>query len=115
MRAISSSPALAVLPTLAAAGAFGLVLLASTSHAQTVPATNTQAALINPPPAKLPAVAEDNSIRPFRVHVSEEALVDLRRRIGVTRWTDRDHKLIYFHEVDKGGHFYGVGTAGTLQ
>lgn len=34
--------------------------------------------------------AEDNAIRPFRVHVSQEAIVDLRRRIAATRWTDKE-------------------------
>ncbi|HEY6175175.1 MAG TPA: epoxide hydrolase N-terminal domain-containing protein, partial [Kofleriaceae bacterium] len=30
------------------------------------------------------------AIRPFRVHVSDSALVDLRRRIAATRWPDRE-------------------------
>ncbi|MBG1265626.1 epoxide hydrolase [Nostoc sp. WHI] len=33
---------------------------------------------------------EDNAIRPFRVHVPQEALVDLRRRIAATRWPDKE-------------------------
>ncbi|MBD1899456.1 epoxide hydrolase [Trichocoleus sp. DQ-A3] len=33
---------------------------------------------------------EDNAIRPFRVHVPQEALVDLRRRIAATRWSDKE-------------------------
>src|SRR5438105_2987008 len=36
------------------------------------------------------AVAEDTAIRPFRINVSEEALVDLRRRIAATRWPERE-------------------------
>jgi pimeloyl-ACP methyl ester carboxylesterase len=40
--------------------------------------------------SKAQAAAEDNAIRPFRVHVLEEALVDLRRRIAATRWPDRE-------------------------
>jgi pimeloyl-ACP methyl ester carboxylesterase len=36
------------------------------------------------------AVAEDTAIRPFRVDVPEEALVDLRRRIAATRWPERE-------------------------
>jgi pimeloyl-ACP methyl ester carboxylesterase len=36
------------------------------------------------------AVAEHNSIRPFRINVPEEALVDLRRRVMATRWPDRE-------------------------
>src|SRR5262245_32004899 len=34
--------------------------------------------------------AEDNAIRPFRVNIPEEALVDLRRRIQATRWPDKE-------------------------
>src|SRR3979411_1299662 len=36
------------------------------------------------------AVAEDIAIRPFRIDVPEEALVDLRRRIAATRWPERE-------------------------
>src|SRR5256885_17007709 len=36
------------------------------------------------------AVAEDTAIRPFRVDVPEEALVDLRRRIAATHWPERE-------------------------
>jgi pimeloyl-ACP methyl ester carboxylesterase len=32
------------------------------------------------------AAAEDGAIRPFRVNVPEEQLVDLRRRVAATRW-----------------------------
>src|SRR5258708_10441698 len=36
-----------------------------------------------------PAAAGDD-IRPFRINVPEEALVDLRSRINATRWPDRE-------------------------
>jgi pimeloyl-ACP methyl ester carboxylesterase len=36
------------------------------------------------------AVAEDTSIRPFHVNISEEALVDLRRRIAATNWPEKE-------------------------
>ena len=36
-----------------------------------------------------PAAASD-AIRPFRVNVPEEQLIDLRRRISMTRWPDRE-------------------------
>ncbi len=36
-----------------------------------------------------PGVDKD-AIRPFRANVPEEALVDLRRRIGATRWPDKE-------------------------
>jgi pimeloyl-ACP methyl ester carboxylesterase len=41
-------------------------------------------------PAQARAAAEDDAIRPFRVTIPEEALVDLRRRIAATRWPDRE-------------------------
>ena len=34
--------------------------------------------------------ADDASIRPFHIHVPEEALVDLRRRLAATRWPSRE-------------------------
>ncbi|BAY49402.1 haloalkane dehalogenase 2 [Scytonema sp. HK-05] len=33
---------------------------------------------------------EDSAIRPFHVHVPQAALVDLRRRIAATRWSDKE-------------------------
>jgi hypothetical protein len=36
-----------------------------------------------------PAATRDD-IRPFRINVPEEALLDLRRRINATRWPDRE-------------------------
>jgi pimeloyl-ACP methyl ester carboxylesterase len=41
-------------------------------------------------PSQLRAATEDNAIRPFRVDVPDEALVDLRRRIAATRWPERE-------------------------
>ncbi len=65
----------------AAVSAFSLVLLATPTYAQTVPAADAKA-----PPENLSASAEYNAIRPFRINVPEEELVDLRRRIVATRW-----------------------------
>ncbi|MBV8526197.1 MAG: alpha/beta fold hydrolase, partial [Acetobacteraceae bacterium] len=59
-----------LLATLAAAGAVGSILRAIPSYAQTVVA------------------AGDNTIRPFHINVPEDALVDLRRRLAVTRWPE---------------------------
>ena len=36
------------------------------------------------------SATEDNAIRPFHVHVPQEAMVDLRRRIAATRWPDNE-------------------------
>jgi len=41
-------------------------------------------------PAALRAAEQPESIRPFRVEFSDEALADLRRRIAATRWPDRE-------------------------
>src|SRR5215210_6817251 len=41
-------------------------------------------------PAHIALAAESGAIRPFRVNIPEEQLVDLRRRIGATRWPDRE-------------------------
>jgi Epoxide hydrolase N terminus len=86
MSAVSSSPTWRnVLVTVAAAGAFGLVLLAAPSGAQTVPSAGAQASV-----SGLGAAVEDTAVRPFHIDVPEEALVDLRRRIAATRWPDRE-------------------------
>ena len=36
------------------------------------------------------AAPGDTTIRPFRIHVSEAPLADLRRRIQATRWPDKE-------------------------
>ena len=36
------------------------------------------------------SAAESDAIRPVRVNIPEEQLVDLRRRVGATRWPDRE-------------------------
>jgi hypothetical protein len=41
-------------------------------------------------PAEGAAAPEDSTIRPFRVSVPEEELVELRRRIQVTRWPEKE-------------------------
>lgn len=65
----------AVLAATAAIGAFGLA--ASTSPGTAAPgASATQRG--------------DDAIRPFRIDVPEQALVDLRRRVNATRWPERE-------------------------
>jgi pimeloyl-ACP methyl ester carboxylesterase len=44
----------------------------------------------DPRPAEPSAAAEDVTIRPFQVEISQEALDDLRRRIAATRWPSRE-------------------------
>ena len=41
-------------------------------------------------PARFALAADDNTIRPFKINVPEEQLVDLRRRIAATRWPDQE-------------------------
>jgi Epoxide hydrolase N terminus len=41
-------------------------------------------------PGNVSAATEDTTIRPFRINVPEEVLVDLRRRVAATRWPDRE-------------------------
>jgi pimeloyl-ACP methyl ester carboxylesterase len=82
MSAVPSSPTRrTVLVTVVAAGAFGLVLRAAPGDAQTATEQETPVA---------PRETTTAAIRPFRAHVPDEALVDLRRRIAVTRWPDRE-------------------------
>ncbi len=67
----------AAFATLTAMGAL-LAQSSSPAHAQQA----------DPPSAR--AAAEDKSIRPFRVNISQEALVDLRRRILATQWPEKE-------------------------
>jgi pimeloyl-ACP methyl ester carboxylesterase len=84
--AVASSPIWrTVLVTVAAAGAFSLVLLAAPNDAQMVPSAEAQASV-----SGLGAAAEDTAIRPFHSNIPDEALVDLRRRLAATRWPDRE-------------------------
>ena len=41
-------------------------------------------------PAYQAAAATNDALRPFRITVPEEALVDLRRRLAATRWPDKE-------------------------
>ena len=47
------------------------------------------------------------AVRPFRVEIPQAEVDELRRRIAATaRWAEPAYpKLIYFNEVDRGGHF----------
>src|ERR1700710_335614 len=66
-----------------AASCLGLVLgVAGCGHTEAVRQTT--------PAATLTAAAGDTSIRPFHVHVADQALSDLRRRINDTRWPDAE-------------------------
>src|ERR1043165_9504578 len=71
------------LGVLAAAGVVGLCPLTSRCYGQDAP--TAQAPRRGPPKSD-----EDTSIRPFQVHVSDEALKDLHRRLAATRWPEKE-------------------------
>jgi pimeloyl-ACP methyl ester carboxylesterase len=50
----------------------------------------TAAAAANLLPRQVFAAPAGDAIRPFRVHVPNEQLIDLRRRIAATRWPDQE-------------------------
>jgi len=84
----TASPALiwrSTLSALAVAGAVSLLLLSGSGSTQVAVAADVGT---NPPPTTPQVPADDTTIRPFRYHVPEEALVDLRRRIASTRWPE---------------------------
>jgi hypothetical protein len=74
----------------AATAACGLLFLAGPGYGQALQAPDSQRAVAGPGSAKRGALAEDASIRPFRFNASEEALVDLRRRIVATQWPEKE-------------------------
>jgi len=66
--------------TAAAAGLFVLGVLAA----------RAQAAAHGAPAGESAPVADDKEVRPFQFHAPDEALADLRRRIGATKWPSRE-------------------------
>ena len=71
--------------TTALAAACGLVLLGA--GARTLKGMTMTSTLRK---VDTQAPTAPDGIRPFRVHVSDEAITDLRRRIQATRWPDRE-------------------------
>ena len=59
-------------------------------YAQTAPDTDAKTPVSSQAPATPRAVADDNTIRTFRINVPEADLIDLRRRVLATRWPDRE-------------------------
>jgi len=75
----------------ASAGIFGLNVLALSGHAQTVAnRKETKMTQQNTTQGAAAQPADQTEIRPFRVNISDEALVDLKRRIAATRWPERE-------------------------
>ncbi|HEY4790677.1 MAG TPA: epoxide hydrolase, partial [Actinomycetes bacterium] len=50
----------------------------------------TETTTSGPRPAEPGAAAEDPTVRPFQVNVSEEELADLRRRLALARWPSKE-------------------------
>ena len=72
-----------------AASAFGVLLAAASSHAQTIRKEITMSPLSTPQLDAVPQAAT-TEIRPFHVNFPEEQLADLRRRIAATQWPDQE-------------------------
>jgi pimeloyl-ACP methyl ester carboxylesterase len=85
-----SSPPESNLYAMISAVVFGLVLLTSPSRAQSIAVADARASDVNALSAQQSTAAEDDSIRPFRITVPDEELVDLRRRLAATRWPDQE-------------------------
>ena len=74
---------------LTAASAAWRFLFAAPGAAETIPGDGTHPSFDSLNPAKT-ASDGDESIRPFQINFPESAIVDLRRRIGATRWPERE-------------------------
>ncbi len=68
------------LVTAVAASAFGFVLFAASTYAQSAPGTH----------AKASVTSSDKSIRPFRINIPEKDVADLLQRVRATRWPDKE-------------------------
>ncbi|HYY98711.1 MAG TPA: epoxide hydrolase [Pyrinomonadaceae bacterium] len=66
------------------------VLMAATYLTPPVAVLAQRYVHVGAPVAVKTRVGEENAVRPFRVHVPQEALDDLRRRLAATRWPDRE-------------------------
>src|SRR4029453_4102391 len=72
--------------TLCLAGAIALCMTSSQSNAQSKGHAKGKTAAS----AHQTTATSPDAIRPYRVHVTKEALDDLRRRIAMTRWPDKE-------------------------
>jgi pimeloyl-ACP methyl ester carboxylesterase len=62
---------------------------ATSPNRRDVLATSVAVVTIGLLPGRL-AAADDITIRPFKINVSEQVIVDLRRRLAATRWPDKE-------------------------
>ena len=70
--------------------ALGVVLLVRTACAQIPKVADAKSPIPNDGPDPHRAYGHDYAIRPFRIHVAERQLADLRRRLAATRWPERE-------------------------
>jgi pimeloyl-ACP methyl ester carboxylesterase len=63
-----------------------LLMPVAGGHAQSIPAAT---AFVRHA-AGIPAGGDDQSIRPFRIHTSQDVLADLKRRLAATRWPEQE-------------------------
>src|SRR6185503_14656544 len=73
---------------LVAATALGLGLMTSLGNAQGTSKENAMNQTAVDPQGS--ALAGDQAIRPFRVHIPDGQIVDLRRRLAATRWPSKE-------------------------
>jgi pimeloyl-ACP methyl ester carboxylesterase len=71
-------------------GTFGLGLLAVHGRRQVEPVGPMDGTMIGLIPTNARWSAESDAIQSFRIDVPEEALMDLRQRLTMTRWPDRE-------------------------
>src|SRR3979411_870273 len=67
------------------------VVVASSAHAQSLNTPRSMRMTASTTArASLGTQPEDNAVRPFRIDIPEEALVDLRGRLAASRWPDTE-------------------------
>src|SRR4051812_37358224 len=77
-----------------AARAFALVLLASSSSAQTMTAPTRRSTVAKTSAESLAtksrSMADSPAIRPFRISIPETQLAEMKRRIAATQWPEKE-------------------------
>jgi hypothetical protein len=68
--------------------------------------------------SQLAAAPAGDAIRPFRIDVPEEALIDLRRRLAATRWPERgtvtdDSQGVQLATMQELARYWGQITIGA--
>ncbi len=84
------SPAKRNLLAALSAVAFCLIFLIVNCFGETRPGAGAKASDASPVSAIQGEAAASDSIRPFRVNIPEEALVDLHRRLAATQWPEKE-------------------------